>query len=108
MRRRALKRARSVVRQRIAGQRGINYNKLSISDKIAIDRMADKRKKQIARIATRQCGYSPEIVGDESKPTGVLSRVGDTTKQKLMGFSSSISIDKGIAEWIEYFQMHLN
>jgi nucleoside-diphosphate-sugar epimerase len=61
-----------------------------------------------ARIATRQCGYSPEIVGDESKPTGVLSRVGDTTKQKLMGFSSSISIDKGIVECIEYFQMHSN
>jgi len=64
MRRRALKRARSVVRQRIAGQRGINYNKLSISDKIAIDRMADKRKKQIARMATR---LGPRVKRDEIK-----------------------------------------
>lgn len=53
LRRRALKRARSVMRARLAGQRGHDYNKLTTSDKIAIDRMADKRKQQIAKIATR-------------------------------------------------------
>ena len=62
MRRRALKRARSVVRQRIAGQRGLNYKNLSTGDKIAIDRLADKRKKQIVRIANR---LAPRVKRDE-------------------------------------------
>lgn len=64
MRRRALKRARAVVRMRIAGERGLNYNKLTASDKIAIDRMADKRKKQIVRMATR---LAPRVKRDEIK-----------------------------------------
>jgi uncharacterized metal-binding protein len=41
------------MRTRLAGQRGQNYATLTPSDKIAIDRMADKRKAQIAKIATR-------------------------------------------------------
>lgn len=62
MRRRALKRARSVVRQRIAGKRGMNYSKLSTSEKIAVDKMADKRKKLIVKIANR---LAPKIRRDE-------------------------------------------
>lgn len=62
LRRRALKRARQSMRQRLAGERGKNYKTLSTSDKIAIDRMADKRKKQIVRMATR---LAPRIKRDE-------------------------------------------
>jgi len=62
LRRRALKRARQNMRQRLAGDRGKNYKTLSTSDKIAIDRMADKRKKQIVRMATR---LAPRIKRDE-------------------------------------------
>lgn len=53
LRRRSLKQARSLVRQRVAGGRGQHYSKLSTSEKIALDRMADKRKRQIVGIATR-------------------------------------------------------
>ena len=62
LRRRALKRARQNMRQRLAGERGKNYKSLSTSDKIAIDKMADKRKKQILRMATR---LAPRIKRDE-------------------------------------------
>lgn len=62
LRRRALKRARQNMRQRLAGERGKNYKTLSTSDKIAIDRMADKRKKQIVRMATR---LAPRVKRDE-------------------------------------------
>jgi hypothetical protein len=58
-------------------------------------------------ILTIQYGYDPRILGDGSKPTGVLSRVGDTTKQKLMAFSSSIYTGQGIKECLEYFQEDL-
>lgn len=56
-----------------------------------------------AKIATSIIGYEPEIVGDETKPTGVQSRVGDTNKQKLFGFKAQISIEQGIEECITYF-----
>jgi hypothetical protein len=62
MRRRALKRARVLIRTRIAGQRGLNYNKLTAGDKIAVDRLADKRKKQIIKIANR---LAPRVKRDE-------------------------------------------
>lgn len=62
MRRRALKRARNLVRARVAGAQGAKYNELSTSDKIAVDRMTDKRKKQIIRIANR---LAPRVKRDE-------------------------------------------
>ena len=57
-----------------------------------------------AKIATSAVGYSPEIVGDESKPTGVKSRVGDTNKQIKFGFSAQTGIEKGIMECLMHFQ----
>lgn len=59
---------------------------------------------EFAQIATSVVGYSPEIIGDESKPTGVNSRVGDTNKQKQFGFSTQISVQQGIKECIAYFE----
>lgn len=70
LRRRALKRARQLVRQRIAGQRGKDYGALSTSSKIAVDRLADKRKKQIVKIANR---IAPRIKRDEIKRLASVS-----------------------------------
>ena len=53
LKRRAQNVARSIVRRRVAGVRGSNYNKLSTSDKIAIDRMLKGREKQIKALAGR-------------------------------------------------------
>lgn len=71
MRRRALKRARSLIRTRIAGQRGTNYNKLTTGDKIAVDRLADKRKKQIIKIANR---LAPRVKRDEITRLASIAR----------------------------------
>lgn len=71
LRRRALKRARGMVRQRLAGQRGMNYKKLSTGDKIALDRLTDKRKMQIKRIASR---ISPRVKNDEIKRLAAVVR----------------------------------
>jgi nucleoside-diphosphate-sugar epimerase len=59
---------------------------------------------EFAQIATSVVGYFPEIIGDESKPTGVKSRVGDTYKQKQFGFNAQISVQQGIKECIAYFE----
>jgi GDP-L-fucose synthase len=58
---------------------------------------------EFAKIATNYLGYNPDVIGDESKPTGVNSRVGDTDKQNKFGFTANIQFKAGVAETIEYF-----
>ena len=45
--------ARNIVRRKFAGQRGAEYQTLSPSDKIAVDRLIDKKVQLIKRIADR-------------------------------------------------------
>lgn len=53
IRARALKIARNTLRKRLAGARGAQYSKLDTQSKIAIDRMLDKKRKQVKNIANR-------------------------------------------------------
>lgn len=53
LKRRAQKMARQVVRRRVAGQRGIDYQKLAPSDKMQIDRQVDKKVALIQALAKR-------------------------------------------------------
>ena len=57
-----------------------------------------------AKFATNYLNYYPDIIGDESKPTGVNSRVGDTTKQISLGFKPKILFEQGIIECLKYFE----
>jgi nucleoside-diphosphate-sugar epimerase len=57
-----------------------------------------------AKTATGNLGYNPDILGDDSKPTGVNSRVGDTSKQKGYGFEASITFQEGIDECLRYLE----
>jgi GDP-L-fucose synthase len=58
---------------------------------------------EFAKIATSLLGYHPKIVGNSSMPEGVASRVGDTVKQKKLGFTFKQSFQAGIAECIELY-----
>lgn len=51
--RRSLKQAKDLLRKRFAGGRGANYSKLSRQDKVAVDKLLDKRKSLIKKVATR-------------------------------------------------------
>lgn len=62
--RRAMKKAKSILRTRLAGSQGTNYGNLSVSQKIAIDKMVDRRKGAIKRIAAK---IAPRIKGDEMR-----------------------------------------
>ncbi len=57
---------------------------------------------EFAKIATSYLEYNPDVIGDETKPTGVNSRVGDTDRQNKYGFKADISFNVGVAESIEY------
>lgn len=62
--RRAMKRAKNVLRSRLAGQAGKNYTSLTVSQKIAIDKMVDRRKGAIKRIASK---IAPRVKSDEMR-----------------------------------------
>jgi len=53
LRARALKIARNQLRKRLAGARGSHYAKLDMQSKISVDKMLDKRRKQIKNIANK-------------------------------------------------------
>jgi hypothetical protein len=51
--RRSRKRAIEFLRKRFAGEKGVNYDELPVSEKILIDKMVEKRKGAIAKIAAK-------------------------------------------------------
>jgi hypothetical protein len=53
---RSLKQARMIMRRRLAGLRGSKYAQLTRQDKIGIDKLLDKRRPQIKKIAKRIYG----------------------------------------------------
>lgn len=53
IRNRAFKQARQILRRRVAGNRGAEYEKLGPSEKMNIDRMIDKKQKIIKKLALR-------------------------------------------------------
>jgi len=62
--RRSMKRAKNILRARLAGQAGKNYSNLTVSQKIAIDKMVDRKKGAIKKIALK---IAPRIKGDEMR-----------------------------------------
>ncbi len=53
IKKRAGREARRIVRKKFASKKGQNYHKLSPSEKIAVDKIVDKKKVLIARLAKR-------------------------------------------------------
>jgi GDP-L-fucose synthase len=57
---------------------------------------------EFADLATGLLGYTPKIVVDESKPMGVISRVGDTNKQAMYNFKPNITFREGVKDALNY------
>lgn len=58
---------------------------------------------EFAQIAAELCGFSPEVTGTSDKPEGVFARGGDTTHQRELGFSHTISFREGIQRAITHY-----
>lgn len=82
IRSRALKIARNTLRKRLAGARGAHYNKLDTQSKIAIDKMLDKRRKQVKNIANK-----------------IITRVKRDEMQRLAGHKSSTAKQAIVASY---------
>jgi nicotinic acid mononucleotide adenylyltransferase len=53
LQKRAMKKARALIRKKVAGKKGENYASLSSAEKIAIDKMVDRKQSMIAKIAKK-------------------------------------------------------
>lgn len=62
--RRAMKKAKNILRVKLAGQQGANYANLSAAQKIGIDRMVDRKKGAVKKIAQK---IAPRIKSDEMR-----------------------------------------
>ena len=60
--------------------------------------------KELASTAAKLCGWDPDIVGNTARPEGVFARVGDTSKQKLFGFTPKITLKEGLTEALAYIE----
>ena len=58
--------------------------------------------KTFALMAAHAVGYSPEVRGLSTQPSGVFARAGDTGKQKAYGFEATTTFESGIREMVNY------
>lgn len=86
--RRAMKKAKSILRTKLAGQEGTNYANLSAAQKISIDRMVDRKKGAIKKIARK---IAPRIKGDEMRRLQAAT-TGKSYKSTRMVVSASYEL----------------
>lgn len=60
--------------------------------------------KQLLGTVAGLLGFEPEVVGMSDKPEGVFARVGDTEKQRDLGFTAKTGLEDGIRLALEYFE----
>ena len=58
---------------------------------------------EFASLAANVVGYTPQVLGMSTKPSGVFARGGDTKLQKMLGFNHQIDFRFGIEKAIEYY-----
>ena len=64
--------------------------------------------KELARIIGTMAGFKGHTLWDESKPDGTPRKVLDISRLKSLGWSPSITLEKGIKETIEWFEKNYN
>jgi len=60
--------------------------------------------KQIVDIVVDKCPKDLDVVWQTDKPTGDKKRILDSSRAKEVGFQTTISLEEGIQETIEWFE----
>lgn len=99
LRKRSAKKAREVIRKKVAGQRGAKYAQLPLSARMQIDKQVEKRKSMIQRLAKRMM---PKVRKAERER---LAKV-RSAKKESYDYSDILSVvnrihDKKIVEKVE-------
>ena len=87
---RARKKAVQLLRKRVAGKKGENYNKLSPAEKIGVDRMIMKKRPMVAKLARR---LLPKVKKAEMER---LKQARNTTKESFEVFLERAAQDPDI------------
>ena len=93
--RRAMKRAKGILRTKLAGSAGTNYTGLTVSQKIAIDKMVERKKGAIKNIARK---IAPRIKGDEMRRLQSVTTGKKFSASKMVVTSSYEMIGNMISE----------
>ena len=97
LKKRAQRKAKELIRKRLAGQRGANYSKLPVSARMAIDKKVEGKKAVISRLAKR---LMPKVRSAEAK------RFRDRTAKKTN--EELIPLLMSIVEQVEYETINEN
>lgn len=93
--RRAMKRAKGILRTRLAGSAGTNYSGLTVSQKIAIDKMVERKKGAIKNIARK---IAPRIKGDEMRRLQAVTTGKKFSNSKMVVSASYEMIGNMVSE----------
>ena len=93
--RRAMKKAKGILRTKLAGSAGTNYAGLTVSQKIAIDKMVERKKGAIKNIARK---IAPRIKGDEMRRLQSVTTGKKFNTSKMVVTSSYEMIGNMISE----------
>tara|TARA_Y100000310_G_scaffold344360_1_gene456737 strand:+ start:13861 stop:14841 length:981 start_codon:yes stop_codon:yes gene_type:complete len=79
--------------------------KYSQGDPVNIGSSEETKIKDIVKLILEISGKSPEVIFDETKPTGQPRRCCDTKKcEKKIGFKAKTSLKEGLEETIEWYK----
>ncbi|MDR1651630.1 MAG: GDP-L-fucose synthase [Synergistaceae bacterium] len=74
------------------------------SEPVNIGYGTDMTIKELADIIARAAGFKGEILWDGSKPDGMMQKLMDTTRARSVGFAPEISVERGMAAFVEYYR----
>jgi nucleoside-diphosphate-sugar epimerase len=60
--------------------------------------------RELAAQVLEEVGFSSNVVGDVTKPSGVFARVGDTRKQRQLGIENQFTLKDGIGQAIDFMR----
>ena len=64
--------------------------------------------KQLAEIIAQKSGFQGEIIWDTTKPDGMMRKLMDTTRARVIGFVPEIGIEKGVELLISEYTLRSN
>ena len=78
--------------------------KYNESEHINVGTGEDVTIKELAKSIANATGFTGEIQWDASKPDGTPRKVMDVSRMKALGWKPEISLEKGIAQTVEWYQ----
>ena len=77
-------------------------------DQVNVGTGTDISVRELAKLVAAATGYEGTMSWDTSKPDGTPQKLLDVSKLTASGWSASMTLEKGIAETVEWFRQNFN